>query len=107
MIGYYEIPVDICNKNIIIYYDNVTGSKESSFNQNSNPGPLTDRASDQTTELLIPTNIQDIPLEGPSAASAASGARRRSRSKPHRQRVRMKEIRDEICTLFKENCVDP
>lgn len=67
MIGYYEIPVDICNKNIIIYYDNVTGSKESSFNQNSNPGPLTDRASDQTTELLIPTNIQDIPLEGPSA----------------------------------------
>lgn len=63
MIGYNKIPVDICNKHIIIYYNNVTGSKES-LNQNSNPGPLTDRASDQTTELLIPTNIQDTPLEG-------------------------------------------
>lgn len=58
MIGFNEIPVEICNKRIIsYYYNNITSSKESSLNRNSNPGPLTDRASDQTTELLIPINI--------------------------------------------------
>lgn len=49
MTGYNEIVVDICNNYIIIYYYyyfNVTGSEESSFNQNSNQLILTDRASE-------------------------------------------------------------
>lgn len=66
MTGYNEIHVDISNSNIMIhYYDNVTGGEESSLNRNLNPEPLTGRASDQTTELVILTNIQDILLEDP------------------------------------------
>lgn len=49
------------------YYNNVTGVDESSLNENSNPRPLKNRAFVQTTELLIPDNIQDMPLEGPRA----------------------------------------
>lgn len=65
--GYNEISIYV-NKNIIIYhYNNVTDVTESSRNENSNQGPLTDRASVQSTELLIPDNIQDMPLEGPRA----------------------------------------
>lgn len=46
------------------YYNNLTGVEESSLNENSNPKPLTNRACVQTTEILIPDNIQDMPLEG-------------------------------------------
>lgn len=43
MTGYNEIVVDICNSNIIIYFNhNVTGSEESSCNRNSNQLILTD-----------------------------------------------------------------
>lgn len=53
MTDYNEILVDICNSNIIIYYyNNVTGCEESSFNRNLNRLLLTDRASDQTIQLL-------------------------------------------------------
>lgn len=68
MTGFNEILVDICKSNIIIHYqNNVTGGEESSFNRNANPRPLTNRASDPTTELLITDNKQDIPLERPRA----------------------------------------
>lgn len=53
MTDYNEILVDICNSNIIIYYyNNVIGCEESSFNRNLNRLLLTDRASDQTIQLL-------------------------------------------------------
>lgn len=56
---YNEIIVDICNSNIIIHNNNnVSGERESSRNQNSNPWPLTDGATDQTTEPLMSTKIQ-------------------------------------------------
>lgn len=69
MIGYNEIVFDICYINIIIYYyNNVTDETESSLNENSNQGTLTNRGSVQTTELLIPDNIQERPVEGPRAS---------------------------------------
>lgn len=65
---YNEIIVDICNSNIIIHNNNnVSGERESSLYQNSNPRPLTDGATDQTTELLMPTKIHELPLESPRA----------------------------------------
>lgn len=46
MTGYNEIVVGICYINIIIYhYNNVTDETESSINENSNQGPLTNSAS--------------------------------------------------------------
>lgn len=55
MTGYNDILLDICYRNIIIHnYNNITGSEGS-----------TGRASDPTTEISIPDNIQDIPLEEP------------------------------------------
>lgn len=57
-----ENPVDIYKSNTIIhYYNNVASGEKSRLNWYSNPGPLTNRPSDQTTDILIhvPDNIQD------------------------------------------------
>lgn len=67
---YNEIIVDICNSNIIIHNNNnnnIPGERESSLYQNSNPRPLTDGATDQTTELLMPTKNHELPLKSPRA----------------------------------------
>lgn len=72
--GFNEILVDICKSNIIIHYqNNVTGGEKSSFNRNANPRPMTNRASDATTEPLIPDKKQDMPLEEPLVGMLRAG----------------------------------